>query len=50
MRIDTVEIDPAIAHVAKDWFECPQDGQIQNHIADGLQFIKDLESKGIKIM
>ncbi|ESO86417.1 hypothetical protein LOTGIDRAFT_129263 [Lottia gigantea] len=46
LYIDVVDIDPTIVKIAKDWFGFKNDNNLQVHIADGLDFIKNSPSKG----
>nr|KAG5705790.1 hypothetical protein BaRGS_027449 [Batillaria attramentaria] len=46
--LDAVEIDPEMAKVATDWFGFKHDDRVAIHIADGLDFIRQLAEKGEK--
>ena len=40
MKIDSVEIDPAIVEVARNSFQFVEDDRMTAHVADGLEYIK----------
>ncbi len=39
--IDAVEIDPVVARVAVDYFDVNQDGKLQVHVADAVDFVRE---------
>ncbi|KAK3516608.1 hypothetical protein QTP70_021942 [Hemibagrus guttatus] len=46
VRVDVVELDPAVLEVAKTWFGFQTDGRLKVILGDGLEHISMLESKG----
>jgi len=40
MRIDTVEIDPVVVDIAKEYFELPQDERLRHIVQDGRRFVQ----------
>ncbi len=47
VRVDVVEIDPAIAKVAKDQFGFNESDRLKVFIDDGLEFIANLDGRCI---
>ncbi len=41
-----MDLDPAIIEVAKQWFGFEDGERMSVHVADGVQFIKNLSAKG----
>lgn len=48
VKLDVVELDPAVAAVAKEWFGIVTDERFVIHIADGISFIQEAASKGVR--
>ena len=46
VKIDVVEIDEAIVSVATDWFGFTADDRLTVSVADGLEYIKQLNRTG----
>ena len=46
MRIDVVEIDEAIVSMATDWFNFVTDDLLSVTVADGLEYIHQLDHTG----
>ncbi|GIY35189.1 eEF1A lysine and N-terminal methyltransferase [Caerostris extrusa] len=46
--LEVVELDPSILDVSKKWFNLITDNRLKVHIADGLTFIQDAVSNGLK--
>lgn len=46
VRVEVVELDPAVLEVAKTWFGFQTDDRLRVIIGDGLEHISMLESKG----
>ena len=46
MQIDVVEIDEAIVSVATEWFNFTADDQLRISVADGLEYIQQLDRMG----
>lgn len=46
VRVDVVELDPAVLEVAKTWFGFQTDDRLKVILGDGLKHISMLESKG----
>jgi len=46
VRIDVVEIDEAIVSVATDWFNFVTDDLLTVTVADGLEYIQQLDRNG----
>jgi spermidine synthase len=46
LKIDVVEIDSAIAKVATDWFGFAPSDRLTVHVADGLDYVKKLQTEG----
>ena len=44
--IDTVEIDPAVVSVAKNYFNFKPDGTLRVHVADGRKFVQQALKEG----
>lgn len=45
VRVDVVELDPAVLEVAKTWFGFQTDDRLKVILGDGLEHISMLESK-----
>lgn len=41
-----VEIDPDVVKIAADWFGVVEDDQMKVHVADGIDFVKRLNTAG----
>lgn len=48
LKIDAIEIDPAIVKVATEWFGLVPDENLRIHVADGIDFVKEAEKKDTK--
>ena len=46
MEIDVVEIDEAVVSVATDWFNFTTDDRLRISVADGLEYIQQLDRTG----
>jgi len=46
VQIDVVEIDEAIVSVASDWFDFTADDLLTVTVADGLEYIRQLDHTG----
>jgi len=46
VHIDVVEIDEAIVSVATEWFSFVADDQLRVSVADGLEYIQQLDRSG----
>ncbi|KAK7400091.1 hypothetical protein VNO78_11291 [Psophocarpus tetragonolobus] len=44
LEIETVELDSVIVDIAKDYFSFVEDNRLKVHIADGIQFIREIGS------
>ena len=47
MKLEAVEIDSEMSEVATNWFGFQHNDNVTVHIADGLDFILQLEQKGL---
>jgi len=47
LKLDVIEIDAAIVSVATEWFGLKQDDRLNVCVADGLEFVQQLRTKGI---
>ncbi|KAK7348729.1 hypothetical protein VNO80_23371 [Phaseolus coccineus] len=47
LEIETVELDPVIVGIAKDYFSFVEDKHLKVHIADGIQFVQEINSSGV---
>ncbi|KAK8470767.1 hypothetical protein PHAVU_003G050000 [Phaseolus vulgaris] len=47
LEIETVELDPVIVDIAKDYFSFVEDKHLKVHIADGIQFVQEIDSSGV---
>ncbi|KAJ4955169.1 hypothetical protein NE237_011952 [Protea cynaroides] len=45
LDIEVVELDPLILNVARDYFEFTEDKHLKVHIADGIQFVREVPVK-----
>ena len=43
---EVVEIDPAVASLATEWFGFVQDERMTLHVADGVDHVKTLAKEG----
>lgn len=41
LRVDAVELDPAVAAVAKDFFGFKEDARMTLHVTEGIKFVQD---------
>ncbi|XP_058731713.1 uncharacterized protein LOC131603429 isoform X2 [Vicia villosa] len=46
LEIEAVELDPVVAHIAREYFSFVEDKRLKVHIADGIQFIRESTSSG----
>ncbi|KAL3003456.1 hypothetical protein AAZX31_08G108500 [Glycine max] len=46
LEIETVELDPMIVDIARDYFSFVEDKHVKVHIADGIQFVREIDSSG----
>jgi len=46
VHIDVVEIDETIVSVATEWFNFTADDQLRISVADGLEYIQQLDHTG----
>ena len=46
VEIDVVEIDEAVVSVATDWFNFTTDDRLRISVADGLEYIQQLDRTG----
>ena len=46
ISVDAVDIDSAVVKIAKDWFEFREDETMKVHIADGIEYVKNLVKQG----
>uniref|UniRef100_A0A0B6ZBE2 Methyltransferase domain-containing protein n=1 Tax=Arion vulgaris TaxID=1028688 RepID=A0A0B6ZBE2_9EUPU len=46
IRFDVVELDPSVVDIAQNWFDLMPDERLKVHIADGLDFVRELVSSG----
>ncbi|CAL5214091.1 unnamed protein product [Lathyrus oleraceus] len=46
LEIKAVELDPVVAHIAREYFSFVEDKRLKVHIADGIQFIRESTSSG----
>ncbi|XP_014508535.1 methyltransferase-like protein 13 isoform X1 [Vigna radiata var. radiata] len=47
LEIETVELDPVIVDIAKDYFSFMEDERLKVHIADGIQFVQEIDNSGV---
>lgn len=45
VRVDVVEIDPAVVQVARQYFALPEDARLQVHVQDGRRFLEETERR-----
>ncbi len=45
MRIETVEIDPMVARIARDYFKLPDDARLKSNVGDGRAFLEKSKAK-----
>ncbi|TKY59979.1 Methyltransferase protein 13 [Spatholobus suberectus] len=45
-EIETVELDPVIVDIARDYFSFVEDKRLKVHIADGIQFVREITGSG----
>ncbi|MBW3624014.1 MAG: fused MFS/spermidine synthase [Armatimonadetes bacterium] len=45
MTVDAVDIDPAVAHIAKTYFKLPQDSRMNVTVGDGRAFLQKSKKK-----
>lgn len=45
MRIDVVELDPQVVHVARQWFGFREDETMKIYVQDGRRFIEETENR-----
>ncbi|KAI9075741.1 hypothetical protein K1719_042227 [Acacia pycnantha] len=43
MHIEAVELDPVIVDIARGYFNFAEDERLKVHVADGIQFVNDIE-------
>lgn len=48
IRIDVVELDPAVVQVARDYFGYREDAHLRTHIGDGRVFVRKQARAGVK--
>jgi len=41
LRVDVVDIDPAVVAVAKEYFQVPEDQRLRLHVKDGRRFVQE---------
>ncbi|XWS35164.1 hypothetical protein CRYUN_Cryun21dG0102300 [Craigia yunnanensis] len=41
MQIESVELDPTMVNLARDYFGFTEDKRLKVHVADGIQFVRD---------
>ncbi|KAJ1407277.1 S-adenosyl-L-methionine-dependent methyltransferase [Sesbania bispinosa] len=46
LEIEAVELDPVIVDVARDYFSFVEDKRLKVHIADGIQFVREIANSG----
>ncbi|XP_027917593.1 methyltransferase-like protein 13 [Vigna unguiculata] len=46
LEVETVELDPVIVDIAKDYFSFVEDERLKVHIADGIQFVQAIDNSG----
>eukprot|EP00256_Glycine_max_P061879 XP_014631172.1 methyltransferase-like protein 13 isoform X2 [Glycine max] len=46
LEIETVELDPMIVDIARDYFSFVEDKRLKVHVADGIQFVREIDSSG----
>ncbi|XP_061372996.1 uncharacterized protein LOC133315400 isoform X1 [Gastrolobium bilobum] len=44
LEIEAVELDPVIVDIARDYFSLVEDKRLKVHIADGIQFVREIAS------
>ncbi|CAJ1939114.1 unnamed protein product [Sphenostylis stenocarpa] len=46
-KIEIVELDPVIVDIAKEYFSFVEDKRLKVHVADGIEFVQEIESSAV---
>lgn len=48
LQVEAVELDPVVLRLAKEYFDFSEDDRLKVHLADGIQFLKNLTNSSLQ--